>query len=104
MRELPEVDHVNTIDTLLPTDQDEKLQVIEDATEQLRGVLKPKAKAAPSDADTARILALAAKTLRQIAGRSMTLPVARFADALDALAKSGSPNTRRGAGRRVRGF
>jgi hypothetical protein len=88
LRELPEVDHVNTIDTLLPTDQDEKLQVIEDATEQLRGVLKPKAKAAPSDADTARILALAAKTLRQIAGRSMTLPVARFADALDALAKS----------------
>jgi uncharacterized protein len=57
---LPEVDHVVTIDTLIPKDQPAKLQAIEHAARQLRETLAPKEKPAPTDAETVKALQTAA--------------------------------------------
>jgi hypothetical protein len=89
---LPDVDHVVTVDTLIPADQDEKLPLIENAAYQLRNVLAPKIKPTPSDAETIKSLDVAAKTLLQRAGgRNAPPAVSRFAEVLDALARSDAP-------------
>jgi uncharacterized protein len=86
---LPEVDHVVTVDTLIPADQDEKLPLIETAAYQLRDALAPKVKPTPSVAETIKSLDAAAKTLLQRAGgRNAPPSVSRFAEVLDALARS----------------
>ncbi len=56
---LPEVDHVVDIDTLIPKDQEAKLQAIEHAARQLRDTLAPKEKPAPTDAETVKALQMA---------------------------------------------
>ncbi|PWB80130.1 MAG: hopanoid biosynthesis-associated RND transporter HpnN [Methylocystaceae bacterium] len=91
---LPEVDHVTTIDSLIPPDQDEKLPTIENAAFQLRKILNPTLEPAPSDEATKKALARAGKTIRKAAaGRKAPPALARFADALDALIKA-SPEIR----------
>lgn len=90
---LPEVDHVTTIDALIPDDQDEKLPLVENAARQLRKTLDPKVKPAPSDAETVKALAQASKMLRRAAGPKAPASVIRFANNLDDLAKA-SPEVR----------
>jgi len=94
---LPEVDHVTTIDQLIPTDQDEKLPLLENAANQLRKVLDPTLKPAPTDEETKKALTRAAKTIRKAASAPKAPPgLARFADSLDALVKA-SPEIRKEA-------
>lgn len=93
---LPEVDHVDSIDSLIPKDQDDKLTLIDMAVSQLRGVLNPKVKPAPSDAETTKALTGAAKTLRRATAKRPMPALTRFADDLDALAKA-RPDTRAAA-------
>jgi uncharacterized protein len=83
---LPEVDHVTTIDTLIPTEQDAKLPLVENARYQLRNVFDPKRKAAPTDAELVKLLPAAAKALRKAGGKTPPPALARFAATLDALA------------------
>jgi uncharacterized protein len=91
---LPEVDHVDSIDSLIPADQDEKLALLERASNDLRAALYPTVKPAPTDAETVKALAAAAKSLRATVGKKKPAPqVTRFAAALDSLAKA-SPETR----------
>lgn len=91
---LPEVDHVTTIDSLIPPGQDEKLPIIENAAFQLRKILNPTLKAAPTDEETKKALARAGKTIRKAgAGRNAPPALGRFANALDALVKA-SPDVR----------
>ncbi len=85
---LPEVDHINSVDTLIPTDQDEKLALIERAVVELRPALEPKRKPVPTDAETVKALTAAAKALRARAGKTPPPQLTRFANALDALARS----------------
>ncbi|MBI3275346.1 MAG: MMPL family transporter, partial [Methylocystis sp.] len=86
---LPEVDHVTTIDSLIPAGQDEKLPIIENAAFQLRNVFEAKRNPAPADEETAKALDRASKALRK-AGRANAPPaITRFANALEALAKAG---------------
>jgi len=97
LRTLPEVDHVDTIDSLVPHEQDEKLPLIEQAAAAMRGALDPKVKPAPSDSETVKSLLAAAKALRKAGGGAKApKPVTRFADALEALAKA-DPATRQAA-------
>ncbi len=93
---LPEVDHVDSIDSLIPKDQDDKLTLIDMAVSQLRGVLNPKVKPAPSDAETVKALTGAAKTLRRATAKRPMPALTRFADNLDALAKA-TPDARAAA-------
>ncbi|MEF3366798.1 MMPL family transporter [Methylocystis sp. 9N] len=90
---LPEVDHVDSIDSLIPKEQTEKLALVDMAVSQLRGVLDPKVKPAPSDAETVKALTAAAKALRRATAKRPIPELNRFADDLDALAKA-SPETR----------
>lgn len=90
---LPEVDHVDSIDSLIPKDQDDKLALVNMATSQLRGVLDPKLKAPPSDAQTIKALTSAATALRRATAKNPIPAVTRFANDLDALAKA-SPEAR----------
>lgn len=85
---LPEVDHVDSIDSLIPADQDEKLALIERASNGLRAALYPKEKPAPTDAETVKALAGAAKALRAAAGKKPAPALTRIAAALDGLAKA----------------
>jgi hypothetical protein len=85
---LPEVDHVTTVDSLVPTDQDEKLPLIENAAFQLRKALNPQRKPAPSDAETVKALEQLSKQLRRAAGPKAPASIGRFANDLLALAKS----------------
>jgi hypothetical protein len=93
IRALPEVDHVDSVFSLIPKDQDEKLALIARASTELRGALAPKVKPAPSDAETVKALAAAAKALRAATAKKPQPAVTRFAATLDALAKA-SPETR----------
>ncbi|MBG0803128.1 MAG: MMPL family transporter [Methylocystis silviterrae] len=99
---LPEVDHVDSIDSLVPKDQDDKLALVDMAVSQLRGVLNPKMKSPPSDAQTVKALTNAAKALRRATAKKPIPAVTRFADDLDALAKA-SPETRAAARQAVFG-
>lgn len=90
---LPEVDHVHTVDVLIPSDQEDKLALIARARDSLAGALNPKRKAPPTDLQTIKTLRDASKALRQAAGKTPDAPVARFANALDALAGA-SPQMR----------
>ena len=85
---LPQVDHVTTVERFIPEGQDEKLLIIEDAAKELRQVVSPKIKPAPSDAETVKALTLAAKNLRHAGSRNIPPAVARFAESLEALAES----------------
>ncbi len=90
---LPDVDHVDSVFSLIPADQDEKLALIQRAATELQGALSPKVKPAPSDAETVKALKAAAKALRAGMGKRLSPPVLRFASALDDLAKA-TPQTR----------
>jgi hypothetical protein len=90
---LPEVDHVDSVFSLIPGDQDEKLALIQRAATELHGALAPKVKPAPSDAETVKALKTAAKALRAGMGKRLSPPVLRFASALDDLANA-TPQTR----------
>lgn len=90
---LPEVDHVDSVFSLIPSAQDEKLALVQRAATELRGALRPKTKPAPSDAETVKALKAAAKALRASIARKLSPPVLRFAAALDDLAKA-SPEMR----------
>jgi hopanoid biosynthesis associated RND transporter like protein HpnN len=90
---LPEVDHVDSIDSLIPAEQDEKLALIERALDELRGALYPKTKPAPTDAESVKALTAAAKALRAAAAKKPAPAVSRFAATLDGLAKA-SPEIR----------
>ncbi len=90
---LPEVDHVHSIDTIIPSDQEPKLELIERARDALAGAFGPKMKPAQTDAQTVKSLLDAAKAMRRAAGKTPAPSVVRFADALDALAKA-TPETR----------
>jgi hypothetical protein len=90
---LPEVDHVDSVFSLIPGDQDEKLALIQRAATELHGALAPKVKPAPSDAVTVKALKTAAKALRAGMGKRLSPPVLRFASALDDLANA-TPQTR----------
>ncbi len=90
---LPEVDHVHSIDVLIPTDQDDKLALIAKAKDSLAGALNPTHKPAPTDAQTVKTLIDASKALRRAAGKEPAPSITRFADTLDALAKA-SPEMR----------
>ena len=68
---LPEVDHVTTIDSLIPSNQDEKLPLIENADAQLRKTLDAKRKTPPTDAETVKALLQASKLLRRAAGAKL---------------------------------
>jgi hypothetical protein len=83
---LPEVDHVDSVFSLIPDDQDEKLALIQRASTELHGALDPKGKPAPTDAETVKALKAAAKALRASMGKRLSPPVLRFASALDDLA------------------
>lgn len=85
---LPEVDHVHSIDTIIPPDQAPKLELIERARDALAGAFTPKLKPAPTDAQTVKSLLDAAKALRRAAGKTPAPAVVRFANALDALAQA----------------
>jgi hopanoid biosynthesis associated RND transporter like protein HpnN len=85
---LPVVDHVFTVETLVPKDQDDKLPLIQNAALQLRGVLTPNVKPAPSDADAIKSLQSASKALRHAGARPPPAQAIRFADTLDALVKA----------------
>jgi hypothetical protein len=91
---LPEVDHVTTIDSLIPADQDEKLPIIENAAFQLRKVLDPSRKPAPTEDETKKALTRAAKVIGK-AGASPKAPpgLTRFSASLEALVKA-SPEIR----------
>jgi uncharacterized protein len=88
LSELPQVDRVTTMSSFVPPDQDEKLPLIEDAAEELRGVVDPKIKPAPTEAQTVKALNEGAATLRRLGGRNIPPAMARFADAIEALADS----------------
>ena len=90
---LPEVDHVDSVESLIPTGQDEKLALIERARTELQAALFPRKKPAPSDAETVKALTGAAKAMRAAAGKKPAPQILRFAAALEALAKA-SPETR----------
>ncbi|PPD43183.1 MAG: hopanoid biosynthesis-associated RND transporter HpnN [Methylocystis sp.] len=90
---LPEVDHLDSIDSLIPKQQDEKLALIERASRDLHDALYPKVKPAPTEAETVKALTGAARSLRAAAGKKPAPAVLRFASALDGLAKA-SPETR----------
>lgn len=90
---LAEVDHVDSVFSLIPGDQDEKLALIQRAATELHGALAPKVKPAPSDAETVKALKTAAKALRAGMGKRLSPPVLRFASALDDLANA-TPQTR----------
>ncbi len=85
---LPEVDHVDSIESLIPVDQDEKLALIERASKELHDALYPKVRPAPSDAETVKALINAARALRAAVAKAPSPQTLRFAAALDGLAKA----------------
>ena len=98
LEKLPEVDHVLSITSFVPDDQDEKLALIGDAAMLLEPTLAPEStKAPPTDADIAAAMTRAAQSLDDARRGRGTLPFAkaaeRFAGALRALA-SGSQAAR----------
>lgn len=86
---LPTVDHVVSVETLLPSNQDEKLPLIERAAAQLSATLAPKVKQPPSDAEVVKSLVSTGGALRRGFGRAEPPAVTRFVANLDALAKAG---------------
>lgn len=85
LKELPEVDHVTDVETLLPKDQDAKLLLIQNAAYQLRHVFSPKLKPPPTDEETKRALAMAVGALRRTGARGAPPAVGRFREALETL-------------------
>ncbi len=82
---LPEVDHITTVDTLVPPDQEAKLPLIQQLATQFRDVLNPARKPAPTDPETVAALANGAKALRQSAPPNAPPAIARFADLIETL-------------------
>jgi uncharacterized protein len=88
LAQLPEVDRVTDVETLLPVDQDAKLPLIENAAYQLRYVFSPRLKPPPTDQDNKRALAGAVMGLQRAGVRGAPPAVTRFKEALEALVQS----------------
>lgn len=98
LEQLPEVDHVITVESFVPDRQSEKLALIEDAALLLEPVLNPEQVAPPpSDEDTVRAMQRTAQWLERAAaahqGRSAAALAARLGKALRTLAQ-GEPAQR----------
>ena len=98
LRRLPEVARAVTLDSFVPEQQREKLQLIEDAATLLEPTLSPpKVRPAPSDAEIAASMGTTARDLAAAAGSETSGTVAaearRLAAVLETLAK-GSPELR----------
>ncbi|HMK89479.1 MAG TPA: MMPL family transporter [Methylocystis sp.] len=92
LKDLPEVDHVTTVESLIPKDQEPKLALLQNALWQMRRVFDPRRKPAPTDEETKRALSGAAMALKLSSAKSP--PAAeRFRKALEALVQA-SPTTR----------
>ncbi len=108
---LPEVDHVVTVDSLIPKDQEAKLRLIEHAARQLRDTLAPKQKPAPTDDQTVKALDAASKLMsgqmdpRAMAAAGVDPRAAAAAARLDprALAAAQQALAARRGGRRTAG-
>jgi hopanoid biosynthesis associated RND transporter like protein HpnN len=87
---LPEVAQAITLSSFIPSQQPEKLTLIDDASTLLSPTLNPvNVQPVPSDAETARILAQTATALRKLVGSAVTPEAndaARLAAALESLA------------------
>ena len=91
IEQLPEVDHVTTLDSFVPKGQEEKLALISDAALLLDTTLNPfDMKQPPKPEETLASIAVTSADLRKAAGDQMT-PAAkaalRLAGSLDSLAK-----------------
>jgi len=91
LRQLPEVEHVVTLQSFVPKDQDEKLAIIDDASFFLRNTLDPdQIEPKPTPTDTLAAIETTAHDLRSAAADSDNSPAAvqtrRLADALTTLA------------------
>lgn len=91
LAQLPEVDHVITLASLVPEEQEEKLALIEDAALLLDPVLNPtQVKATPNDDETVHAMSETAQSLEQVAANHYEAPAARDAVRLaEALRKLG---------------
>jgi hopanoid biosynthesis associated RND transporter like protein HpnN len=91
LRQLPEVEHVVTLQSFVPKDQEEKLAIIDDASFFLRNTIDPdQIDPKPTPADTLAAIETTAHDLRSAAADSDNSPAAvqtrRLADALTTLA------------------
>ena len=91
LRQLPEVEHVVTLQSFVPKDQAEKLAIIDDASFFLRNTIDPdQIDPKPTPADTLAAIETTAHDLRSAAADSDNSPAAvqtrRLADALTTLA------------------
>jgi len=85
LEKLPEVDHVMTIATFVPEQQDAKLAAIRDAAALLGPTLKPaQVKPAPTDAQTVAAMKQAAAHLDEVATAQPGTPLANAAGHLAA--------------------
>jgi hypothetical protein len=93
MSTLPEVSRVITLNTFIPDDQDQKLQMIKRAADELSPALNPaNVQPAPDDAEIVRSLETAADALNRTAGQGQgegAHAARRLASALSQLAKAG---------------
>ncbi|MBV8662043.1 MAG: MMPL family transporter, partial [Hyphomicrobiales bacterium] len=71
---VPEVAQTRTLQSFIPTGQDDKLAVIQDASFFLQNTLNPQVKPAPSDADDAAALETTARALSDAAGETSDRP------------------------------
>jgi hopanoid biosynthesis associated RND transporter like protein HpnN len=95
LEQLPEVDHVITLASFVPEQQEEKLALIEDAALLLDPVLKPAAsKPPPNDDETVRSMAHTAELLERVAaahrGPGVAAAAARLGRAVRTLARGES--------------
>ena len=92
LEKLPEVRDVMSLDSFVPTDQDEKLKLIAQVAKVLNPALHPdQIDPAPSDQENVESLKSSVESLRKTAGDSKepgALAARRLADALEKLANS----------------
>ncbi|HEY4166460.1 MAG TPA: MMPL family transporter [Reyranella sp.] len=96
---LPEVSRTVTLASFVPTGQQEKLALINDAAKRLEPVLAASPRRPPSDAELQAALSATATALRQTADEASDSAAAsarRLADALDKL-RGAAPDTRAAA-------
>jgi hopanoid biosynthesis associated RND transporter like protein HpnN len=90
LKELPEVAQVMTAETFVPSDQKEKLAIIQDAAQLLGPTLSPaRVKPAPDDKAALAAIAQCAADVKQVAARG-SAPAARLAKALDGVLARGA--------------
>ena len=91
LRALPEVERVTTLDTFIPTDQDQKLPLLGQAARTLEPAFRATPRPAPTDAEAVAALLRGAETMRRTAGDQTGTgaeAAKRLADALTELAKA----------------